>query len=275
MVTGGNLSLQRALMDKTSPEYWDKFWQTNQIPKEINIQKWNINGYLYTEFDAFFRKYIEVDRQKRILELGCGNSVWLPYFYKNFKLNITGLDYSETGCQRSKYIFSALNTPGEVILGDLFYPPSELIGKFDYVVSFGVIEHFQNTTEVLRAHYKYLRDDGKIIVSVPNMKGFPGWYQKMMNRGVYDTHIPIDKRDLECALRDAGFRNIEAEYILPVAVSAQIEGSYKTSAVKLKKGLTLMLSRVAKIFWAIEIYTGMRFPRSKWFSPAIIAYAER
>lgn len=262
-------------MDKTSPEYWDKFWETNDLPKEIDVQRQTVNGYLYSEFDSFFRRYIEVNPQKSILELGCGNSVWLPYFYKHFKLNISGLDYSETGCQRSEYIFKAYNTPGKVFLGDLFSPPSELIGKFDYVVSFGVIEHFLDTVEVLKAHEKYLKADGKIIVSVPNMNGFPGWYQKVMNKEVYDTHVPIDLPYLENALKQAGFKSVVVKYILPVAVSAQIEGGMNISNIDFKKKLTLNLSRIAKIFWVIEIYTGIRFPRSKMFSPAILAYAEK
>ncbi|MFN3950865.1 MAG: class I SAM-dependent methyltransferase [Thermaurantimonas sp.] len=262
-------------MDKTSPEYWDKFWETNELPKEINVKKKSVNGYLYSEFDAFFRKHIEADSQKSILELGCGNSVWLPYFYKNFRLNITGLDYSVMGCQRSEYIFKAFNTPGKVLLGDLFSPPQELIGRFDYVVSFGVIEHFLDTVEVLKAHSRYLTNEGKIIVSVPNMHGFPGWYQKVMNREVFDTHVPIDLSYLRVALKNAGFKNIDVQYVLPVAVSAQIDGGKKDSYVTFKKALTLTLSRITKILWAMEIYTGIRFPRSKMFSPAILAYAEK
>lgn len=271
----GNSESQKNLVEKTSPEYWDAFWETNQIPNEIVINKKHINSYLHTEFDAFFKKHIDKGKEKKLIELGCGNSVWLPYFYKNFNLDVSGLDYSDLGCERSRFILKKYNTPGRIFEGDLFYPPEELKGKFDYVVSFGVIEHFRDTVEVLKAHAKYLNISGKIIVSVPNMCGFTGWYQKVMNRAVYDTHVPIDKNHLEEALLKAGFKNIEVQYILPIAVSAQIDGAHKTSFVSFKKLLTLNLSRLTKIIWAIEIYTSLKFPRSRTFSPALLAYAEK
>lgn len=271
----GNLESQKNKADKASPEYWNAFWETNQIPEEIIIDKKKINTYLYTEFDEFFRRHIKANEGKSLLELGCGNSVWLPYFYKTFGLNVSGLDYSTLGCERSRHILKSYHTPGNVYEGDLFYPSDDLKGAFDYVVSFGVIEHFQNTTDVLKAHAAYLKENGKIIVSVPNMYGFPGWYQKIMNRAVYDTHVPIDKNHLEGSLRKAGFKNITAEYVLPIAVSAQIDGAHKTSFIPLKKLLTLNLSRLTKVFWAFEIYTSIKFPRTRMFSPAIIAYGEK
>lgn len=271
----GNSEFIKQTMDKTSSEYWDEFWKTNSIPNEIVVNKKSINGYLYTEFDAFFKKHLTADNQKSIIELGCGNSVWLPYFYKNFNFSIYGLDYAKLGCERTRQILTSYNTPGTVIEGDLFSPSAELKDAFDYVVSFGVIEHFEDTTHVLKAHKTYLKKDGKIIVSIPNMRGFPGWYQRMMNREVFDTHVPLSREALMAALQDAGFKNIDAQYVLPVAVSAQIEGGTKQKHVKVKRTLTLTLSRLAKVVWAVEIFTGIKFPRSKWLSPAIIAYAER
>ncbi|GCD78588.1 hypothetical protein JCM31826_20700 [Thermaurantimonas aggregans] len=271
----GNIESQKNSADKTSPEYWDAFWETNQIPDEIVINKKHINSYLYTEFDAFFRKHIETGQERKLIELGCGNSVWLPYFFKNFNLIIYGLDYSDLGCQRSRFILKKYNTPGKIFEGDLFLPSDELKGKFDYVVSFGVIEHFRDTVEVLKAHAQYLNDTGKIFVSVPNMCGFPGWYQKVMNRAVFDTHMPIDNNYLKNALQKAGFKNIDIQYVLPIAVSAQIDGAHKTSFVSLKKFLTLNLSRLTKILWAFEIYTSLKLPRTRTLSPALIAYAEK
>ncbi|GCD80044.1 class I SAM-dependent methyltransferase [Schleiferia thermophila] len=262
-------------MDKTSPEYWDEFWKTNRIPKEIQIQKFDINTYLYREFDAFFRKFIEPNSDLSLIELGCGNSVWLPYFKKEFLFRISGLDYSRLGCERSRMILDYYNVEGAIFEGNLLTPPTHLISNFDIVVSFGVIEHFQDIVEVLKAHALFLKKNGKIFVSVPNMHGFPGWYQKIMNKEVFDAHVPIDKDKLMEALSKAGFKNTKAEYLLPVAVSAQIEGSKPDKFIQVKKALTLNLSRLSKIFWAMEIFSGVRLPRTKLFSPALIAYGEK
>jgi len=262
--------------DKANADYWSKYWEVFQMPEPIDIHSKNINKYVYQEFHAFFSKYInENDKGKKVLEIGCGNSVWLPYLHEYFGLEVHGLDYSELACKRSKEILARHEIKGEIYHANFFNPPDHLLEQFDYVVSFGVIEHFNNTTEALKACTKFLKPGGKIITSIPNMAGFVGIYQKWMNKKIYDLHVPIDKKMLFESLNKAGLKNIEVSYLMSCGVSATIECEYPTKFVKLKKALTLFLSRMCKVIWLIEKNSGIKFPKTAFFSPNIISIAEK
>lgn len=262
--------------DKANPEYWSKYWDVFEIPKPIDISSKDINKYTYQCFHNFFSKHINsYDKGKSILEIGCGNSVWLPYFHQYFGLKVYGLDYSKNACERSREILKRHNIEGKIYEVDLFNPPSELLEKFDFVASFGVIEHFTNTTEVIIACSKFLKPGGKLITSIPNMAGFPGIYQKWMNKKIYDLHVPINKKNLINSINHAKLKNIECIYFMSCSVSATIESEYPTSFVKLKKVLTLFLSRFCKIIWIMEKYLKIKFPSTAFFSPYIVSIAQK
>ncbi len=262
--------------DKANSEYWSKYWEVFKMPDPIDINSKNINKYIYQQFHEFFINHLkEADKGKKVLEIGCGNSVWLPYLHQYFGLEVNGLDYSEQACKRSKEILARHNIKGEIYNADFFNPPANLLGQYDFVVSFGVIEHFNNTAEALEACSKFLKPGGKIITSIPNMAGFTGIYQKWMNQKIFDLHVPIDKKMLANSLKLAGLKNIEVKYLMSCGISATIECEYPTKFVGFKKVLTLFLSRLCKIVWLIEKNTGIRFPQTAFFSPNIISIAEK
>jgi cyclopropane fatty-acyl-phospholipid synthase-like methyltransferase len=262
--------------DKANADYWSKYWEVFKIPEPININSNKLNNYTYQEFHKYFSKHIsESDRGKKVLEIGCGNSVWLPYLHEYFGLETDGLDYSETACKRTEEIFKRHQLKGNIYNADMFNPPADLFEKYDFVVSFGVIEHFTNTSEALKACSFFLKPGGKIITSIPNMAGFIGIYQKWMNKKIYDLHVPINKQLLNDSLINAGFKNVRVEYIMSCAVSATIDCEYPTKYIPLKKTITLFLSRICKLIWLFEKSTHIRFPKTAFFSPNIISIAEK
>ena len=79
---------------------------------------------------------------------------------------------------------------GDIYERDAFDTNSDLLGRFDVVVSLGVVEHFRDTTEPVRAFARYLKPRGLMISTCPNMNGILGLSQKLLNRSVYDCHVP-------------------------------------------------------------------------------------
>jgi 2-polyprenyl-3-methyl-5-hydroxy-6-metoxy-1,4-benzoquinol methylase len=169
--------------DKAGEAYWTKVWGESPLPKPINIHSWGINQHMYRALDRFFKALFKgVDtKNKTILEIGCGNSVFLTYFHQEFGLQIFGLDYSELGCMQTRRIFERDGVKGEIYLGDAFAPPAELIGRFDYVVSLGVAEHFEDTSKALRAFAEFVKPGGVVITSVPNLVGLTGYLQERIS----------------------------------------------------------------------------------------------
>lgn len=203
--------------DKAGVTYWDNTWSKSKLNRMADPDNPS-RGYLPDRvFHGIFRPYLETVNatEKRLIEIGCGNSGWLPYFYRRFGIRVTGIDYADQGCEMSKAIFERERVPGEVIKGDLFDPPSELRASHDYVFSFGVVEHFEDTADCLRAMARFLKPGGTMITIIPNMNGVIGMTQKYLNRPIYDIHVPLDHDDLCRAHRNAGLRVEECRYVIP------------------------------------------------------------
>lgn len=107
------------------------------------------------------------DRTMRVLEVGCacgGILLKLKHVFKD--VDLYGIELNENAA-KSAQLFA------QVIVGDLEkielgYP--ELF--FDYIIMADVLEHMTDPWQVLRKVHKYLRPDGKIIASIPNVMHF-------------------------------------------------------------------------------------------------------
>jgi SAM-dependent methyltransferase len=125
-----------------------------------------------------------------VLDLGCSNGLLArPLLEKNVR--VTGVD-AGPGERLSKeladYYQRDLDLPLEL--------PYERV--FDYVVCADVIEHLQNRAQLLRGARRYLKPDGKLIISTPNIAL---WFYRLSllvgrfeygPRGVLDeTHVHL------------------------------------------------------------------------------------
>jgi SAM-dependent methyltransferase len=261
--------------DKAGEEYWSNFWKNYKIPDSINPYSYNVNYFPHKLYHHFFKKYIsKEDKGKKILELGCGNSAWLPYFAKEFGLEIYGLDYSEFGCKQSEYILKQENLSGKIIQADFFDPPEDFYEKFDFVLSVGVVEHFTDTDSIVKHFSRFLKPGGVLLTLIPNMTGLIGWWQKVVNKEVYDVHVLIDSKRLEKSLREAGLTDVNVEYIVSVGFGVTVHGGKEPKFYKLKKIITLTLSRLSKIIWLLEMLI-KPLPAIRIFSPTIISAARK
>jgi SAM-dependent methyltransferase len=85
---------------------------------------------------------------------------------------------------------------------------------FDVVVSFGLLEHFKDTTACMAAFSEFLKPGGLLITNIPNLCGLNGLIQKMINRSIFDIHVPLDKKSLERVHQINGLRIISCDYFL-------------------------------------------------------------
>ena len=92
----------------------------------------------------------------------------------NFDCSVTGLDYSEIGCEEARLILENNNVEGEIVCCDFFSPPESMLNRYDVVISFGVLEHFENTSDCTKAFSRFLRPGGLLLTVIPNMNGIPG-----------------------------------------------------------------------------------------------------
>ena len=265
------------IKDKASAAYWTAVWEQAELNPAIDLQTDDMRLYPQRALHKLFQQAFKGrdTTGKKLIEIGCGNSAWLPYFKKEFGFEVYGIDYSEEGCEQAEKILERENVEGTIYCTDAFFPGEDLYSEFDVVCSFGVLEHFENTEKTLEAFSKYLRKGGLLITTIPNMCGINGWMHKMWNRELYDIHVPIDRKQLSQAVRAAGLKAVRTEYFVCVSLNMQLHGIERpVRHYRVKRFISRIGAMLNLFFWWIEEKLG-GFPQSKFFSRGIFSVAEK
>jgi SAM-dependent methyltransferase len=243
-------------MDKAGPEYWNQSWSASELPDLVDPRAPGLDNFVQRRFHALFEALLarQETRGKRLIEFGCARSTWLPYFAAEFGFDVSGIDYSQAGCEQARAILRRANLPGQVTRADFFTPPVELEARFDFGVSFGVAEHFQDTAACITAFSRFLRTGGRLLTVVPNMAGAGGLLQKLLSRAVFDIHVPLDAPLLIAAHERAGFEVERGGYFLSTHFGVcNLNGVPENTWMWRFKRLTLtLLTRLSMVAWLAE-----------------------
>jgi len=264
--------------DKAGRAYWDRVWADDALPPPVDPKQTNLDNYVNRRFHEFFsRIFSRIEpRGKFLLEVGCAKSSWLPYFAQQFGFRVSGLDYSEIGCRQSQGILSNAGVKGEIICADFFAPPASLAGKFDVVVTFGVVEHFTDTRSCLEALVRLLKPGGLLVTNIPNLGGWIGAIQKMVNRPVYDIHVPLGVEPLNKAHEQSGLKVLNCDYFLFTQFGVLNLNGLDSSSLdwKIKNTLLKILFHLSKLVWYCEGVFGKLRP-NRLMSPYINCVAQK
>src|SRR4051794_29157340 len=105
------------MSDLTGTPYWDAVWDRTQATRVVDPFKPGINHYIDRQFHAYFsRQFAGVNTTgMRLLEIGCANSAWLPYFNRTFGFTVAGVDYSEVGVLSTRRTLQALSVEATIV----------------------------------------------------------------------------------------------------------------------------------------------------------------
>jgi SAM-dependent methyltransferase len=189
--------------------------------------------------EPVFRKHylplLPVERDARILDLGCGYGEFCYFLQRNGYMNTRGLDLSDRQLQvgRSLGVWNLQCEDAGVVL-------AQSRGEFDFISAVDVLEHVpkNNVLELLEQIYSALRPGGRFVCQVPNLAAFysPLFYMDF-------THeTPFTAPSLKQTLQLARFEKIRVLPIGPVAHGIK-------SAVRsiLWKGITACLRFVQTV----------------------------
>jgi SAM-dependent methyltransferase len=111
-----------------------------------------------------------------VLEIGCAPGKTLAWLAKSLACRVAGLDYSDRGLGFARELFRELRIDGdlrcEALDATTFEP-----GSFDLVFSDGVVEHFDEPSEIVRQHVALTKPGGQTLIVVPNYGGLYGRIQ--------------------------------------------------------------------------------------------------
>ncbi len=194
----------------TTNNYWTKHWENS--PYRLV----NLNSHFDFELFQVFSKIKEsLDKGDNIhvLEVGCGNSTWLPFLRKTFGWEITGLDYNELGVSRSKKILEEMGVDGMIFQRDLFENNIDLANKFDLVYSGGFVEHFDDLEKVILNLKKFIKPNGYILTTIPNLFNYSIIIEKIIGRKILSAHKFINLEALVNSHEVNGFETIDSGYV--------------------------------------------------------------
>jgi SAM-dependent methyltransferase len=261
-------------MDRAGQRYWDSLWHGQAVPPAVDPTDHRLGNSVKLAFHEVFREqFASLPPGASILEAGCARSTWLPYFAIHHALAVGGLDYSKEGCEQARSILAREGVTGEIIEADMFDPPADWVGRFDVVISFGLVEHFSDTSSAVAALAEYLKPGGLMITVIPNMgRSVVGWLQRMLDRRVFDVHVPLDRRQLAAAHTGAGLRLESCRYFMAWNWSVvNISDWQDPRRLRLASRIQ---SAASKLGWALE-RRGLRIRPNRATSPYILAIARR
>lgn len=164
----------------TSKNYWETYYKANHSSKEHIV---NVCSYYDKFWAAFFG---ENASNKKCIEIGGFPGRYLAYVASKYKVKPTCLDYN-SDVNQIQAAFQVMGVEDyEIIQKDFFkYQPNQ---SYDFVFSNGFIEHFENFEEVLDLHVNYVEKGGKLLIMVPNMRGYIRIYKYLVDYKNLKTH---------------------------------------------------------------------------------------
>jgi SAM-dependent methyltransferase len=190
----------------TDRSFWKAFWESRK-----GLIFYIKPNYVFGDILA---KLIAEKNIKNAIELGGFPGYYATYLKKYQGLDTTLFDYYIHQDLINLLLEKNGLKPGDIniIEADLFnYQPEKL---YDMVLSFGLIEHFNDTKAIIETHLQFLKPGGVLFITLPNFKSVNGWVQRNFDKENYDKHNinSMDLQLLKDSCKQLGLKDIEAYY---------------------------------------------------------------
>jgi len=264
----------------SEPAYWEGLYDGAVLPRAYDPDDASLRNslrrYLMAEIDLGWAE-AGIAPGGRLLEVGCGASFMLPAIARRHAMRAEGIDYSPSGCASARAMLARESVAGVVHQADLFAPPAVLAGAFDVVTSFGVMEHFTETSVALAAGAAWLRPGGVQMVCIPNLAGINGAGLRRWRRDLFDIHVVLDAQALAEAHGRAGLEVIAVRYVCPFYPFDFLTHLPRRKGVI---GAVLRVLRAAGLAasaagWAVDRMSGARLRAGRLCAPWVFCWSRK
>lgn len=214
---------------------WDTFFRMDRVSSGIQQQVFesivlNCRKHLKdnllqfsVEFNRMIKELIKnlFDNDIDVLELGAGTGFLTRCLLTNYEGRGMLVDSNQIAYKRYCEMKDPIKHKITYKIADIFTYEDEK--QYDIVCSFGLIEHFSDKTEIIKAHKKFLKKNGKNIIIVP--------MDSPLTRTYYEVFPEMNKGYREL-LTEKELRNIVEENGLEIIrISKSTNQSYDFIAV--------------------------------------------
>jgi SAM-dependent methyltransferase len=190
----------------TDRKFWITYWQSKSnlvVPIRRNYV-----------FHKLLKQIIQSNNIKTSIELGGFPGYYALFLKKYFNIKSTLFDYFvDEGILKKVLEKNNLTLKDiEVIESDLFNYQSEK--QYDLVLSCGLIEHFEDTKDIISRHIPFLKPEGVLFITLPNFTGLNGWIQRKFDMPLYEKHNikSMDPKLLAGICLELGLKEVQSIY---------------------------------------------------------------
>ena len=196
---------------------WDRYYERKQrasVPRSLTAP-------FSQAILTIVTRAVSLPPVARILEIGGGEGSYLALFSKSLNAMPSTIELSEVGAAQCRETLQRMDMRAEEVLhGDVFDPTLQLKWKerFDFVCSFGFVEHFADIRRTLAAHTNLVKPGGFCFVTVPNFHNpyNRGFCLMAKGRREYDgisINEAITLSSLEAEFGSLGMRPVDSGYL--------------------------------------------------------------
>lgn len=231
----------------TDIKFWENYWSSKNIEKINNL---------------FPEELInKIPSNSKLIEIGGFPGHIVAYFKKKLNCDVTILDFyiDERIIKTVEKINEIEESSIKSIRADFL--TVVLKEKYDVVCSFGFIEHFHDTKEIIEKHLKCLKKGGALFITIPNFRGVNGLVQFLFHSENYQKHN-INCMKITFLIRlmqELHLKNIEIEYFGRPTIWLEKEAKINS----INKGI---LKIIMRIIWHFP------FRKNKLLAPFIYIY---
>lgn len=273
----------------TKKAFWDKLYdEYKELIDNRNFKKYtfrNLIEFLLSEellkctksyadiflWEEIYKKFLPKGKQLKVLEVGSAPGHFLVKLHKKFGYEPYGVEYSKKGVEINRKIFKFNNiNPKNVIYADFLSNEfqNKYREKFDMIISRGFIEHFTDTTNIIKKHKNLLKKEGIISISVPNFRSLNYILLKFFYRELIREHnFNIMQRENFLRLfKTSDFLKLFCNYygVFNFSIFYAKKNSFKRYILNICKKIQILLNVV------FHFLLKNRRLDSKLFSPYII-----
>ena len=149
-----------------------------------------------------------IGQNKKVLDVGCSEGI-LSKRLKQNRCDVVGIEINQEAAQKAESFCH------ELIMGDVesIHLNKDYENYFDIIIFADILEHLKEPLDILKRFKKYLKDDGFIIISLPNISNWKIRIQLLFGRFEYQEYGILDnghlrffnRKSAEKIVNDAGF----------------------------------------------------------------------
>ena len=172
----------------------------------------------HVAFDLVSKVIKDKKEVKNILDVGCGYGLLSKELKKTFpKLDFYGIEHSKEASRSSQKILKLLqyNIEDIALIKRKFKTQ-----KFDVIIFSDVLEHLYDPVDIIKSYQSFLKQDGTIVVTVPNIANIFSRLALLFGHfnynetGVMDkTHIRFfNKQNLKQLAKESNLQIVAQKY---------------------------------------------------------------